>query len=175
MSEAEANWTSKTKSEIVEDSFSLFIEVLGDVPIQSINRKRINEFKQIIRKLPPNRKKLKMYRNKSIADLVRMELDKTLSERTINKHLSRIGTLFDFAINNGFYDGPNPSLKIALPLNRSDEESRAAYSIEELEKLFHSDKYLDDTHNQPYQFWTPVLALYTGMRQNEIAQFYLDD
>lgn len=27
----------------------------------------------------------------------------------------------------------------------------------------------------PYQFWTPIIALFHGMRQNEIAQLYLSD
>ena len=34
----------------------------------------------------------------SEAQLVRMNVKKSLSERTINKHLTRIGTLFDYAI-----------------------------------------------------------------------------
>jgi integrase len=175
VSESEANWTPKTKAEIVNDSLALLMEAVGDVPLQSIDRRKMNEFKQILRKLPPNRNKLKQYRDKSIGQLVRMNVKKTLSERTINKHLTRIGTLFDYAITNGFYNGPNPALKMSLKLNQSEEESRAAYDLDELEKLFHSEKYLTDSHLQPYQFWTPILALFTGMRQNEIAQLYLDD
>jgi integrase len=135
----------------------------------------MNEFKQVLRRLPPNRNKLKQYRDKSIAQLVRMNVKKSLSERTINKHLTRIGTLFDYAITNGFYNGPNPAFKMSLKLNQSEGESRAAYTPDELERLFRSEKYLTDTHLQPYQFWTPVIALFTGMRQNEIAQLYLGD
>ena len=175
VSEAKANWTEKSKAEIVDDSLSLLVEIMGNVPLQSIDRRKMNEFKTILRKLPPNRNKLKKYRNKSIAQLVKMDIEKTISERTINKHLSRIGTLFDFAITNGFYNGPNPALKMSLTLNKGEEENRAAYTANELAKLFHSVEYRTDTHLHPYHYWTPILALFTGMRQNEIAQLYLDD
>ena len=30
-------------------------------------------------------------------------------------------------------------------------------------------------HRKSYQFWTPIIALFTGMRQNEIAQLHLED
>lgn len=175
VSESESGWTEKTKSEIVDDSLKLFLEIVGDVPLQAVDRRKMNEFKQTIRKLPPNRNKLKKYRNKTINQLVKMRVDKPLSEGTINKHFTRIGTLFDYAITNGFYDGPNPALKMRLPRGRSSDESRAPFDLKDLEKLFHSEQYLNDTHTQPYQFWTPIIALFTGMRQNEIAQLYLDD
>ena len=38
-----------------------------------------------------------------------------------------------------------------------------------------SDEYMNDTHRVSYQFWSPIIALLTGMRQNEIAQLHLDD
>ena len=175
VSENESKWTPKTKAEIVDDSLGLFVEIMGNVPLQSLDRRALNNFKTIIKQLPPNRNKLKKYRDKSIEQLLKMDVDKTLAERTVNKHLTRIGTLFDFAITNGFYDGPNPALKMQLPLSRSDEESRAAYTSDELESLLVSEKYIEDSFAQSYQFWTPIIALYTGMRQNEIAQLYLDD
>jgi integrase len=38
-----------------------------------------------------------------------------------------------------------------------------------------SEEYIKDSHRRSYQFWTPIIALFTGMRQNEIAQLHLDD
>jgi integrase len=32
-----------------------------------------------------------------------------------------------------------------------------------------------DAHGRSYQFWLPILALYTGCRLEELAQLYLDD
>ena len=43
-SEAKVNWTEKTKAEIVDGTLGLLMDVLGDTPIQSIDRRKINEF-----------------------------------------------------------------------------------------------------------------------------------
>lgn len=50
VSESEANWTPKTKAEIVNDSLALLVEAVGDVPLQSVDRRKMNEFKQVLRK-----------------------------------------------------------------------------------------------------------------------------
>jgi hypothetical protein len=44
-----------------------------------------------------------------------------------------------------------------------------------LKKLFCSKAYLTDGHKKPYHFWLPILALFTGARQNELAQLFLSD
>ena len=77
-----ANWTEKSKLEN-ESSLNLFLEVMGDVPVNSISRRRISEFKATLQKLPPNRNKVKKYRDKSIQQLLAMDIKKTLSVRTI--------------------------------------------------------------------------------------------
>ena len=69
----------------------------------------------------------------------------------------------------------NPAEGMQLPDPRRDDELRTVFSNEDLHKLFHSPQYKEDTHNHAYQFWVLIIALFTGMRQNEIAQLYVDD
>lgn len=64
--ETRINWTEKTETETLA-SLRLFMEIVGDVPIQDISRKRIVEFKQVLMRLPPNMKKNPNYRGKSIS------------------------------------------------------------------------------------------------------------
>lgn len=54
-------------------------------------------------------------------------------------------------------------------------EERQALSDEDLRKLFHGDDYLKGNHREPYMYWAPLIALYTGARLNEIAQPHLVD
>ncbi|MGD2098327.1 MAG: hypothetical protein PVG35_12140, partial [Desulfobacterales bacterium] len=169
-----SNWTEKTKQEN-ESSLRLFMEVMGNVPIRTLNRRRISEFKAVLQKLPPNRNKVKKYRDKSIQQLLEMNIDKTISVRTINKILTRVGSLFKYAIQEGFIDGPNPATDMNLPLSKLEDENRAPFTTEDLKKLLLSDEYINDLHSKSYQFWIPIIALYTGMRQDEIAQLHLDD
>jgi integrase len=52
---------------------------------------------------------------------------------------------------------------------------RAAYSIKDLTNIFNAEGYTKDNFSRSYMFWTPIIALFQGMRQNEIAQLHLDD
>ena len=77
-------------------SLHLFVEVVGDVPIQLIDRRKVGEFKQVLMKLPPNRKKDPRYRNKSLSQVIKMDVDKTIACKTVSKHLSWVRALFDY-------------------------------------------------------------------------------
>lgn len=169
-----SNWTKKTKQEN-EFSLNLFLEVLGNVPIKTISRRQVSEFKAVLQKLPPNRNKVKKYRDKTIQELIEMDIDRTLSVSTINKILTRIGSLFKYAIQEGFIEGANPATDMNIPLGKFAEESRAPFTKNDLEKLIKSNEYINDSHKHSYQFWTPIIALFTGIRQDEIAQLHLED
>ena len=62
-----------------------------------------------------------------------------------------------------------------LPLGKFEDDNRAPFTDEDLAKLMRSKEYIKDSHRRSYQFWTPIIALFTGMRQDEIAQLHLDD
>ena len=38
-----------------------------------------------------------------------------------------------------------------------------------------SNEYLHDQHKKTSYFWLPIIALYTGMRMEEICQLYVSD
>jgi integrase len=174
VSESKVKWKEKTESTHLA-TLRLFREIIGDVPIQSITRKRVGEFKDVLKKLPPNIRKVKKYRDKTIPQILKMDVKKKLATQTVNHHLQRVCSMFEYACINGLYDGLNPASKMQLPMDKSSGHSRASFTLDELNKLFRSEKYLDDTFEYPFQFWTPVIALFHGMRQNEIAQLYLSD
>ncbi len=69
----------------------------------------------------------------------------------------------------------NPADNMKVKQTKRNVESRKVFTNEDLEKLFMSKRYQDDTFKKAYNFWAPVLGLYTGARVNEIAQLYLTD
>jgi len=133
-----------------------FQRVVGNVPIKTLNRRKFSEFKGVLQKLPPNMNKLKRYRNKTIQQIVEMKIKKPLATNTIRKIMTRVSTLFIHAINNGFYEGANPADGMNIPKDRMDDEYRAPFSAEELERLFVSAEYLNDEHKHSFQFWCPI-------------------
>lgn len=173
--EFQGSWTEKSKVEIVDDSLTHFLEIVGDMPIQQITRKKISIYKQTIMKLPPRHKVRPKFRNKSIQQILEMDIKETLAPRTVNKHLGRVSTFFDWAKRNGYFEGENPASDMSVPLSPGADDSRAPYSLNDLAKIFATDQYVKDSFPRSYMFWTPIIGLFHGMRQNEIAQIHLED
>ena len=166
-------WKPKSAVEIMT-SLHLLQEVLGDVPVADINNVSMRHFKETLMKLPPNVRKTPAYRDKSIAEVLASGVTKRMNTSTINKQLDRASTLFKWAVQNGYMDR-NPAEGLQLPAKKRDDEYRAAFNSDDLKMIFHSREYQEDTHKYGYRFWLPVIALFTGMRLNEICQLHLED
>lgn len=166
-------WTPKTRKELLA-SLQLLISVLGDIPVKSITRAAMSNFKQTVMQLPPNMNKDKCYRDKSIKEILAMKPEKTITAHTINKYLGRASTLFEYATVHG-YMPLNPAKDMKVKLNTRNVDAREIFTPDDLKLIFNSKQYAQDTFRKSYQFWCPVLALFTGARVNEIAQLHLED
>jgi site-specific recombinase XerD len=103
--------------------------------------------------MPPNRNKVKKYRDKTIPELLNMgsEIDKVFAPRTVNKHIDRVRTFFTWAKENGEYRGDNPAPKgINIPLDPDADNIRAAYSIKDLTNIFNAEGYTKDNFSRAY-------------------------
>jgi integrase len=166
-------WKPKSEVEIMT-SLRLLVEVLGDVPVTDINNVSLRRFKETLMELPPNVRKNPAYRDKSIAEVIASGVTKRMNTSTINKQLDRASTLFKWAVQNG-YVVRNPGEGLQLPAKKRDDEYRAAFNSDDLKMIFNSRVYCEDTHKYGYRFWLPVIALYSGLRLNEICQLHLED
>jgi integrase len=166
-------WSPKTEHE-VRSSFDLLLRILNDIPVATIDVEMFRQFKDTLMKLPPNLRKNPLYRDKSIFEILSMNPKVCINPRTMKKHIERASALFEWAKENG-YMPLNPSIKLRIRSNRKASEDRAVFTVDDLTKLFHGDAYLKDSHKQSWQFWIPILGLFTGMRLNEIAQLHLED
>ena len=111
--EKEVNWTVKYKGDMVS-SLNLFVEFVGDVPIQSVDRAMVAGYKAALKKLPPRFNIKPEYRDQSVIDLIATSHKETLSSTRINKYLQRVGQLFKYAIIHGIYTGLNPATEMQL-------------------------------------------------------------
>jgi len=169
-------WTAKSESSVVP-ALELFKEIVGDLPIKTIDRQMISDYHSKLKRLPPNRDKDPRYRGKSVAQLLCMNPppEKTVSEGTIRNSISRVVAIFNHAENHGLIDtNPAKGLKIGRKVKK-EKEKRAPFDRKDLDALFGSSDYIEDTMSKGYMFWTPVLALFTGARLNELAQLHLED
>jgi integrase len=168
-------WTAKTAGE-TQASFTLLLEIVGNVPVNTIPNLR--DFKNKLLTLPPNYRKSPKFRDKSLTELLALaeagKIEKTLSVITINKHLTRATSLFKWAVNNGYMER-NLAEGLQIATTKRDDEYRAVFKDDDLKKLFHSRDYFKDTHRHGYRFWLPAIALFTGARLTELCQLYLED
>lgn len=167
------NWTKKTKAENIS-IFELFVRVEGDLPVKDIDRQLMSGYKACLMRLPPNLNKNKLYQGKSIKEICALKPEKTLSVNTINKYLRRLSGLFNFAVKNGYMTS-NPAEGLQIKSQKRADQEREAYTEEDLKKLFGSKEYTEELSKHSYQYWTPLIALYTGCRLEEICQLHLDD
>lgn len=166
------SWTPKTE-DTRRASLELFVQAMGDQDITKIDRKMMSEFKAILMKLPPNMNKSPLYRGKSIQEVLTMKPEKTLAVHSINKYTITLSGLFHFAVKNGFMVS-NPASDMQIKNSKRADQEREPYTTKDLQKLFNSPEY-QDRKGQSYTYWTPLIALYTGCRLNEICQLHLDD
>lgn len=159
-----------------------------DTPIDRIDRQRVREFMALIAKLPSNASK--HFPDATIFEVVEFGAEKklpVLSIDTANGYLRQLGALFRFAADEGFIaTDPTSGLLFRGEKVRA-KDRRDPFTVDELTKIFSAPIYtgcVDDEYgyakpglNIPRRgrFWVPLIALYTGMRLNEICQLTLDD
>lgn len=165
-------WTEKTTGEI-ETSIQSFIDVMGDLHLDAITRKTVVDYKDTLLKLPANIKKDPRYRDKAIPEILGMDDVKPMAPQTINKQIGRVSALFNWASQNTYMPS-NPAEGLKVKLGKR-VEAREPFTNADLDRIFSSPEYLEDLHTNSYQFWLPVIGLFTGCRLNEICQLHLDD
>lgn len=167
------NWTPKTAKEN-RAALLLFLDFTGhDIKCNQVNFKVTRSYKDALAQIPPNRSRDARYKNKSLQELLKMDCE-PMSFTTANKMLNRLSGFLESARKEGFVK-ENYAANMTFKRNRKVKDERSPYTHDDLMALFHSEQYLNDTHEKPFQFWSPIIALFTGMRVNEIAQLHLDD
>ena len=148
-----------------------FIQIVGDIECISIGTAHIRDYKAALLKLPSNRSKRKEYKELSISELLNSSIPEThlLSPETLSGHLNKVSAFLDWGYRNGLMvaDLKLPLLRVIKKPKHASSQ-RDAFNSNELKKLFNSTQYLNGTHKQPSHYFAPLLALFTGARQNEL-------
>jgi integrase len=168
----------RTKSiDEVTYSLTLMIEDWGDIPIGSVTREMSTKFKGHIRKLPKNRNKNPLYRDKEFHELIEMNVKDSIHTSTINKHLGYGSSFFEWSINHG-YSNLNPFKGMKLKKDSRPRDERDRFSELELKKIFQKENYIHFTkiEDRRYElYWTPLIGVFSGLRLGEITSLYIDN
>ena len=168
VADKEVEWTSKTKMEVA-GVFKLLVDMLGDIDVCSISKPLVVELRSNLLKLPPN--VYKKYPGKTIKQVLAVNSETTMSIKTVNKHVARLGSLLLYCMDENIIS-KNPASGLKISQKKKASEERSAYSVED---VGHIIKSLPEKSSRPERYWIPLIGLYSGLRLNEICQLYVND
>lgn len=164
----EASWTYKTKLEVM-GCLRLIEDVVGNVEIEKIDKQAVLDFRAKLMKLPANM--YKIYPGKTIQAILDMPDVEPMSINSVNKHIMRLKALLGYAVKEGIIT-VNYAQGMMLSDKRRTDELRKVYTIEDLISIVNN---LPREQGRPERFWIPMIAMYSGMRLDEICQLYVED
>jgi len=165
----------------LETKCRLFVRIVGNIDIKSVTRDTMLEFLKVLRHMPRNMSKQRKYDGKTIEEVIAMKPIDTLSDTTVSNYLVRVSSFFAWAYRAGYVSrNPADGIKFSKKKMLRPDELRKAYSSDDLQRLVESYVNLPAEEKakfkrSPDRFWIPLIALYSGMRLNEICQLHVED
>jgi len=140
--------------------------------------------KERLMQLPP--KCRDKYPDMPLADIpARAQTDglAPMSRKTANKYIDFMSAAFEHGRLRLRWLSENPAQGLRFKLKKADTEKYRSFTIEQLNKIFSAPLYTgcanpDRGYDKPGnciprdsgRYWVPLIALFTGMRLNEICQ-----
>lgn len=170
--------TDKTKKS-VKGYLAVVFQILGDdTPVDEITEADCEQVRDLIARLPPNFMKLPdadKHTLEELADLAERKKMSKLSPTGVNNYLRWLLTFLAYCHRKGMMDRMPTAyaeIKVADPVRKQDK--REAFSNDQLNVIFRSRVYQDQERDSSL-FWVPLIALWNGMRSNEICQLDVAD
>lgn len=158
-------------------ALDLFLEFMGDRPVDQIRQMDIENYFDLLCKLPPRWFDEKRIRKATAQELAALEWDKCISYKTFKDgYLAAFRPFLSASIRTFRDQGFPAALTVEGIKYTGDRKERdhaqRPFKQSELERLFCGAEYqqfaADPTQHHCY--WLPLIGLYTGARINEVCQ-----
>lgn len=174
-------------------SLRLWLQICGDADIRSYTAQHMAEFRSVLIGLPKLYWRSEAEQAKHILQVIVEARAKgtdyeRVSPKTVNKHLSNVNSIFEYAKTMGLIDRKVPSFAEGLHLETGSEVSgleehqeRPGYTRDQVQLFFSHPVYTGRKSAYFYNesgsiiirdalYWLPLLACYQLMRREEICQ-----
>jgi len=182
------DWAPKTTAD-VKRVIALATELVGPDKLMSLlDIDDIKRVRDALATVPPNYMKMALNQGISAkAAIAANTVGKSLSTKTQVKYFAMFRQLVLWSVAEGYLDkAPGTGVKVAGLKKVVAGEQRDPYSPEQLVKIFKSPLFsghqsIERRHKPGSEFtrdgyyWTPLIALYSGMRLGEILQLLKSD
>ena len=176
--ELNKRWKREKSKNETTAILSLWVRILGDRPMYQIGYEEIEKAVATLHRLPPNLNKSKRYREKTIEQILAMDDVKPMAIKTLKKKIQKLSGLLKWASNRGYVDKNYAEEFTNIKEDQDKIEDTLPLDTADLESIFFGDQYLRRNGKHLYydfNFWIPLLALFTGARLEEICQLRLED
>lgn len=147
-------------------------EIIGKKYVESITYKDCQKVVRNVYNIPKKWKE--RYKGKKLTDLLTKPNEDAISLTSVKKYLRIFKEFMIFCKDQRYIpDSFQGDIKIT---KIKEAISIEAFTKEELKTIFNPVTYprvMDKKYS--YRYWIPLIALYSGMRLNEICQLYIED
>ncbi|BCM86295.1 DUF6538 domain-containing protein [Methylobacterium indicum] len=184
-------WDNQTAAQ-AGATYRLFVDVCGDKPLGAYTRKDAGRFRERIERLPSDYGKHPRYRGLSVEAILAAytalpEASRAgvITQKTIKRHFSALSTLWTAAVAEG-EAGENIFSGHRFAATRKPSEQRDMWEQADLARLFVTPVWTGSRSEtqrstpgtlilRDERFWLPLIAVLSGMRQEEICQLQVED
>lgn len=165
-----------------------FIELYGDLPVDQVDRKLIQQYRLDLQRCPATKANgIRLLPIRQQIEKVEAEGLPTISMVTITNRLKKVSALLGFAIELGLItENPVSASGVTKRIAQAQRKSangrkRKDYNLTELNAIFRSPVFNGEgwapQRSQVGQalYWIPLLALYMGARREELCQLFAKD
>lgn len=168
----------KNRSSVRERRYILELleQIVGNKPVTAITNADAELFADTLAQWPAYRHNHPDFSHMSPAAIVKRtdELELPIIQRSTQaKHIKAINAFFAWCIEAELLT-QNPFRLIQLSRYRElMPRKKEPFTEEDLKALFSAKRIA--ACDQPHKFWVPLIAMFTGMRVNEISQLFRKD
>lgn len=171
-------WQPATMKDMIP-TLRQFIDILDDMPCASLDRSHVRDYRETLLKLPSNFQKRKEFQGLSIEQIIATcstEAVKPASHNTLNNKFTKVKGFLFWLENQGYTEATGLGNVLQnVRTGHSNARAKALFTETEIAKIFHPDNLCGSQVKKPFQFWVPLLGLYTGARLEELCQLHVED
>jgi integrase len=168
-----------------KDAFNQLIEIIGDKPIGDYTNADARDYRSTLSKLPKNRNKMVEYRDKTLNEILSMDvpMKDRISQQTEKLINSKISGFFNYCLDEyPDFVGKNVFRKHYLQSSSVKlKDKKESFTDEDLHLIFNPKTYLPAIFENPLSkikypyFFIPILSVFTGCRLEELCMMRVKD
>jgi integrase len=152
-------------------------EVIGDMPMQDIRQKMLEDYFDMLLRLPPRWKDLQQKTGQTVQELAAKEWPKCIAPKTFKStYIAAVRPFLKYAKRVYGDQGFPGHLTVEGIAYRGDREEgenqQRPITADELRRLFNGSECASFAADPALhgRYWLPLIGLYTGARVNEVCQ-----